>query len=106
MKQPTWEQEMIANIDSKHKEHLYHLDLTEPEYDTLAWLTDRGYFPQKTFDSMYHRTDADEKIGRYSIPEHTAWYITIQREEEPHSLYTCCGDPLLSKLVELENEIV
>ena len=95
---------------------MYQIKLTDAEMKTLAWLTDRGYFPEETYDDM---DIAEDETGRenylnengeiewiYQIPEHAAWVILEHREDDPHSLYTCCGGSLLEKLLELERSII
>lgn len=104
----------------------YKIKLTDAEMETLGWLTDRGYFPEETYDGMVPilcRCGHDEHEGQcpahdgcwcdsfvtertWNIPEPAAWSILTQREEDPDSLYTCCGGELLEKLLKLEEEIV
>jgi len=98
----------------------YFLKLSDGELETLGWATNRGYFPRETYDAM-QMTDAaqyeadglevkgertDKTEFEYEIPEHAAWAITMQREDDPHSLFTCIGGALLEKLIKLENSIV
>lgn len=105
---------------------MYQIKLTQGEYETLQWAASRGYFPKVTIDSMEMIEEDKEKIEKfpelgqsfkntslfkdyestYNIPEHAAWEILIQRENDSHSLYTCIGSPLLEKLLILENSIV
>ena len=96
---------------------MYKIKLTDAEMETLAWLTDRGYFPEETYDAMEVAYDVDRKEYRdtseypnhewtWNIPEHAAWAISVHREEDPDSLYTCCSGSLLEKLLELEGSIV
>lgn len=94
---------------------MYTIKLTDAELDTLAWATDHGYFPAQTYDAMHSIERAEElelttPSGKtefaYEIPEHAAWAITMQREDDPHSLFACIGGALLEKLLALENSIV
>lgn len=90
----------------------YSITLTNKEVSTLAWATDRGYFPTETFDAMHlaigeqdePRVHDNEHV--WIIPEHAAWAIPMLREDDPHALFTCIGNPLLDKLIALENSIV
>lgn len=89
----------------------YTITLTDSEVSTLGWAANRGYFPAETFDKM-HLADGEPEViyawdeRNWEIPEHAAWAITLQREEDPHSLYTCIAGELLEKLLTLENSIV
>ena len=97
---------------------MYQIKLTDAEMKTLAWLTDRGYFPEETYDAMSIIEAEDEdyfsdltyerkhREWTWDIPEHAAWAILEHREDDPHSLYACCGGSLLEKLLELEGSIV
>lgn len=87
--------------------YYYQISLTEEEMDTLSWATERGYFPRETFDAL-EQMESDEKEDEtwWQIPEHAAWAILLQREDDPHSLYACLGGHLLKKLIDLENSIV
>jgi hypothetical protein len=93
----------------------YTITLTDSEISTLAWATDRGYFPTAAYDAM-HLADGEFDPDNGDVPpnlprkwviaEPAAWAILAQREEDPHSLYTCIGGSLLEKLINLENQIV
>jgi hypothetical protein len=93
----------------------YTITLSDSEISTLGWAANRGYFPASTFDAM-HLADGEfdpsngdvpaDMPRKWVIAEHAAWAITEQREDDPHSLYTCIGGSLLEKLIELENQIV
>lgn len=90
---------------------MYHIILTDAEVETLAWAADRGYFPIETYDAMHLADGEPEDVAsnverKWLIPEHAAWAITQLREEDEHACFTCIGDPLLSKLLDLENSIV
>ena len=89
----------------------YSLMLTDGEVETLAWLADRGYFPGELYDAMDLAEGAEEmKDGseerRWEFPEHAAWSLLELREEDPHAYLANMGDPLLSKIQELEQGIV
>ena len=82
---------------------MYELKLTDREVSTLAWLTNRGYFPAELFDEMY-TSENDPEL--WLIPEHAAWSLLDLREDDPDAYLTCLGDPLLSKILKLESEII
>jgi hypothetical protein len=87
---------------------MYELRLTGREVETLAWLVDRGYFPEVVYDEMQLAENEDEPSSHtestYIIPEHAAWSLIDMRDDEAY--LTCLGDPLLSKILDLENQIV
>lgn len=82
---------------------MYELRLTDREVDTLGWLADRGYFPELLFDEMF-TSENDPEL--YLIPEHAAWSLIDLRENDPDAYLSCLGDPLLSKIIKLEQDIV
>lgn len=98
----------------------YQITLSIGELETLQWAANRGYFPKNVLDEMEMTNESAEQSRldeesqdisnsnqyTYNIPEHVAWEITKQRQDDPHSLYTCIGGELLEKLVKLENSIV
>ncbi len=91
----------------------YEINLSDAEVNTLAWLSDRGYWPDEAYDAMsLHESEVEEgstdlgKLRRWEIPEHAAWSITELANEDPDAFLTCCGSPLLEKLVELWQSIV
>ena len=52
---------------------MYSLKLTDREVETLAWLTDRGYFPAEIYDNM--RTmgiQPKSELETFHIDEHFA----------------------------------
>lgn len=94
---------------------MYQIRLTPNELATLAWATDRGYFPEDTYDGLTYAEcnphAEDEQCPRdeeelYELGECDAHAIIEHRLLDPHSLYTCIGEPLLSKLITLEQSIV
>jgi hypothetical protein len=89
----------------------YSITLSNNEVSTLGWAANRGYFPTETFDAMHLANDEfDPNNGdvprEWEIPEHAAWAISMQREDDPDSLFACIGGSLLEKLINLENSIV
>ena len=93
----------------------YTITLTDSEISTLGWAANRGYFPSETFDAMHladNEFDPDNgdvppnMPRKWVIAEHAAWAITMLREEDPDACFACLGDPLLEKLLTLENSIV
>lgn len=95
----------------------YELKLTDREVETLACLSDRGYFPGEIYDNM-NLTDNELDFFQSSdlkdcntervweFPEHIAWSLLELREEDPDAYLSCLGEPLLSKILELEESIV
>lgn len=86
---------------------MYTLKLTKPEVNALAWLTDRGYFPAEIYDNM--RTmgiQPKSNLEIFHIPEHFAWSLIELRDNDPDAYLTCLGEPLLTKILELEESIV
>jgi hypothetical protein len=87
---------------------MYELKLTGKEVEILDWLVARGYFPEVLFDEMYLEENEDEPIAdresTYIIPEHAAWSLVDMRDDEAY--LSCLGEPLLSKILDLENQIV
>jgi hypothetical protein len=85
----------------------YELKLTDAEVNTLAWLADRGYFPTEIYDNM-QLIDTHDGIeeSTWTFPEHIAWSLLELREEDPDAYLACLGEPLLSKILELEENIV
>lgn len=102
----------IADINKKQTEANsmnYTIQLTGDEVSTLGWATNRGYFPEETFSAMHLAEGQDEEgdgLLTWEIPEHAAWAISMQREDDPHSLFACIGGDMLERLLELENSIV
>ena len=90
---------------------MYSLTLTDAEVSTLAWLTDRGYWPGEAYDAMALADGEPEEVAadtprRWEIPESAAWSVSMLADEDPGAFLTCCGDPLLSKLLALWQSIV
>jgi hypothetical protein len=89
----------------------YSIYLTNRELIDLSWASARGYFPSETYDAMYladgeSEDDDSPYIHRkWLIPEFAARHILLERLGDPHSLYSCIGEPLLGKLIDLENSI-
>ena len=84
----------------------YEIALTEAEYNALGWLTDRGYFPKETWLDLVPTGSVSGSEEVYKISESAAWAILDMAEEDPHALFTCAAEPLLSKLLKLEASIV
>ncbi len=87
----------------------YTIKLSDAEVSTLGWAANRGYFPAETYDAMRLKDGENEELDSeksWEIPEHAAWAISMQREDDPDSLFTCIGGELLEKLINLENSIV
>ena len=96
--------------------NVYKIRLSDKEVSHLAWLTDRGYFPDLTYDKM-HLADGEPEFDRqdtqageiertWEIPEFAAWAIVELRDEDPYALFNCTGGVLLDKLLVLEESIV
>ncbi len=88
---------------------MYHLKLTNRELEDLAWLTNRGYFPEELYNGLELINDHDDQPDieyTYQIPEHTAWSLLMLREDDPDAYLSCLGGPLLDKILQLESEIV
>ena len=93
--------------------HEYTIMLSDREVDSLAWLSDHGYWPLEAFDAMgLHESELEDEttdLGKqraWAIPEHAAWSIPVMANEDPDAFLACCGSPLLEKLVELWGSIV
>lgn len=101
----------------------YKIKLTDAEIETLARAVSHGYFPSESYDdwTMTEKSQIEaermEDYGtrgqnhsthefEYEISENAAWAITMQRSEDSDSLFACIADPLLGKLILLENSIV
>jgi hypothetical protein len=89
----------------------YSLMLTDAEVETLAWLADRGYFPGELYDAMDPAEGEPEEVPRdierrWVFPEHAAWSLTQLQEDDPDAYLANLGDPLLGKILELEQKIV
>jgi hypothetical protein len=108
---------MVNNYEDKPKG--YTIALNREELIHLGWMANRGYFPASVFSGMNPATPEEHeksdlmhdkliKDGEITwlIPEHLAWDILIQREQDSDSLYSCAGGELLEKLLKLESEIV
>lgn len=86
---------------------MYKIKLTNAEAETLAWLTDRGYWPREAYDAMRLEDGQDEDSEdelTWCIDEPAAWSIREASEDE--GFLTCCGEPLAGKLVDLWQSIV
>jgi hypothetical protein len=89
----------------------YSLMLTDAEVETLAWLADRGYFPTELYDAMDPAEGEPEEVDRnverrWVFPEHAAWSLKQLEEDDPDAYLANLGDPLLGKILELEQNIV
>jgi hypothetical protein len=84
----------------------YLLSLTDAELATLEWAVNHGYFPEETYQGMIPVGSAEDP-GEYvyEVNEHAAWAILEWRDSNA-DLYACIGQPLLGKLLKLEEEIV
>ena len=89
---------------------MYEILLSDDEVGTLAWLTDRGYWPAEAYDGMYMRDDQPDDLEAgvwiWEITESAAWSITELADDDPDAFLACCGDPLREKLVDLWQSIV
>jgi len=90
---------------------MYILNLTDGEVKTLGWLADRGYWSQEAYDNMHLVDGEPEEVDgdterKWEIEEHAAWDILTCKDEDLDAYLTCCGQPLLRKLVGLEVSIV
>ena len=98
----------------------YALTLSEWELDSLNWLADRGYFPEKLADwigsnpldtGIYQQkeTNPDHKqvtLYEIGIPEHIAWTLTELRDSDPDAYLACLGGQTRNKILSLEMQIV
>ena len=91
----------------------YEIKLSENEMQTLGWATNKGYFPEEAWNGLELKDGelednlVDDNTERtFVLPEHAAWSITVQRENDPDSLFSCIGGNLLTKLLKLEQSIV
>ena len=89
----------------------YDLVLTDNEKNTLAWCTDRGYFPEEAYDALTLADGEPEEVGyntprNWTMPEHAAWSIGELRENDPCACFACIGGDLLTRLLDLEESIV
>lgn len=99
----------------------YSIKLTDGEIADLSWAVNHGYFPKETYHAMdlseseaiereraeeYGATLDQNREWTYEIPEHAAWAISMQYEENPESLFACMGGNLLSKLRTLQDSII
>ena len=88
----------------------YRIELTDPELNDLAWLTDKGYWPADAYDGLTLADDQPESVGRnenrtWELSEPAAWSITVAGDDDGGCFLSCCGDPLLSKLLALWESI-
>lgn len=98
--------QLTEGPEVEHRTYEYEITLTDDEVSHLGWLVNHGYFPEETYAAMYDKDEEDAPEKVYFIPEHAAWAIARQREDDPHSLFACTGQPLLDKLLKLEDSIV
>lgn len=89
----------------------YQIRLTDREVETLAWATDRGYFPEEAYDDLSLKDGESEEVDKntlrtWELSEAAAWSIPMAREEDEYALFNSIGGDLLNKLCELEHSIV
>jgi len=70
---------------------LYLLEITQDQWHTIVWLSQRGY-DAGIFEAM-QCTDNPEV---FAIEEHDAWDCFDQFTADPHAWLTCCGDSSLA----------
>jgi|2_EtaG_2_1085320.scaffolds.fasta_scaffold25719_2 hypothetical protein len=98
---------------------MYHLLLTDREVDTLAWLTERGYFPKSIYDDMAladgepeHNamTDCDPLppmiVRKWVFSESAAWGLPELQRDDPGAYLSCLGGDLLDKVNALAERII
>jgi len=95
---------------------MIELNISNAEMNTLAWLTDRGYFPEEFYDNLHLREDQPEPDDWRDFPkneeriweveENHAYSLKHLQEEDPDAYLTCLGQPLLGKILEIEEQLV
>lgn len=82
----------------------YFITFTPDEVRALGWLADRGYCGAENLLGLV----GDD--GRCELAEHEAWQWRDAADEDDNGTglpsFTCCGGPLLDKLVSLYDRIV
>ena len=90
----------------------YRITLTDKEYETLCWLSDRGYDAELLDLATLESTPEDElpeapNVYVLVMSEPTAWTWNENIEADRHAYLTCLGPgDLMDKLIALEQSIV
>ena len=82
----------------------YELEISEQERRMLAWATDRGYWSDQAYDSMYLIRE-DNDLQTWVVPKFAAWDILALRDDDPDVYLASLSGQLLEKLINLEMRI-
>jgi hypothetical protein len=95
---------------------IIELNISNAEHDTLAWLTDRGYFPEDFYDNLGLQDGQPDPDDWRSFPKHEervweieethAYSLKELQREDPDAYLACLGQPLLGKILEIEQQLV
>ena len=81
--------------------------LTKTEYATLVWLSERGYDAGILKTAGIEKELFDGTVVLGSIPEHKAWEIKENYDQDPNAFLTSCGsEGLKEKLYAFMDRIV
>ena len=97
----------LKRVDARFKVTAYKIeDLDEEEYETLCWLSDRGY-DGGILDSLDGEQKEDGGYSFKPIPENKAWEIKQAIDDDRHAFLTSNGsESLAEKLNKFLNNIV